>query len=243
MAEQYLQNSAIVNEDGRGNLRSQKNTNSAKVAAMPADPDQRRRALKAFQATYLLRTFPWCKAARVAESTLRGFLNGDQDSLGDRNYEKLAAAASELLVEKRQGKPVTAAELRGEQPTALVKIEAYVGAGAEIRPIDGDHLGEWLEAPPFGQPLSAALVRGDSALPMFEDDDVLFYPAPRRALVGLIGRVVIADLQDGRRLVKRLQRGQKPGRWHLLSINPASPMIENVAIDAAAPIAWVRRKG
>ncbi len=209
---------------------------------MLPDPEQRRRALTAFMAAHSLRPYPWCLASGVAEATLRGFREGRWDSMSDRTYAKLAAGATELCFEKRQGRPVTAAELRGETMPAQSKIESYVGAGAEVRPIDGDSLDDWAEAPPFDGPLRAAIVRGESALPMFEDGNVLFYPQPSKALVPFVGDVVIAQLKDGRRLVKRLERGQKEGRWHLLSINPASPMIANVAVSAVAPIVWVKRR-
>jgi len=209
---------------------------------MPLDPNQRRHALRRFMTTHKLKVFPWCKAAGVGEATVRGFLKGEQDSLGDRTYEKLAAAATEMDLALREGRPVSAAELRGDTAPAQIRIESYVGAGAEVRPIDGDLLDDWEDAPPSpGLPLQAAKVRGDSGEPMFEDGDVLFYSEPTKQIARLAGEVAIVQLEDGRRLVKRLQRGQRPRTWHLVSINPTSKMIENALVETAAPILWVKR--
>lgn len=208
---------------------------------MALDPDQRRRALRRFMTAHKLKVYPWCKAAKVGEATVRGFLKGEQDSLGDRTYEKLAAAATEMNLQAREGRPVTAAELRGDTSPPQVKVESYVGAGAEVYPFDGDSLDEWQDTPPYESELHAAIVRGDSGSPMFEDGNILYFTEPTRQISRLAGEVAIVHLDDGRRLVKRLQRGQKPRTWHLVSINPTSKMIENAVVEAAAAIVWVKR--
>ena len=208
---------------------------------MSLDPNQRRRALRRFMTTHKLKVYPWCKAAKVGEATVRGFLKGEQESLGDRTYENLAAAATEMDLPGRENRPVTAAELRGDTAPAQVKVESFVGAGAEVRPIDGDSLDDWQDTPPFDGELRAAIVRGDSGSPMFEDGNILYFTAPTRQVSRLAGEVAIVHLEDGRRLVKRLQRGQKPRTWHLVSINPTSKMIENATVESAAAIVWVKR--
>lgn len=71
--------------------------------------DKKRRAIEAFLRATGLKPFPLAKAAGVSEGTVRNFLDGRSETLTDRTYEKLAAGASKLL-----GRPVRAAELRGE---------------------------------------------------------------------------------------------------------------------------------
>ncbi|MBR2813449.1 MAG: S24/S26 family peptidase [Reyranella sp.] len=184
----------------------------------------------------LVRT-TWCKDAGASESTLRWFLSGRTKSMNDITYRKLAA---------QQNVPV--ARLRGEKPTVLetseVPVLSYVGAGAEVIPVAGDGPVDHVDVPVGLEKVTSGgyRVRGDSMMPMFADGDVLFpeqHPSPPERR---IGSVVIADLGDGRRLVKKLLRGSKPGRWNLLSVNPSEPAFEDQIVLRVAGLPWIKRK-
>lgn len=216
----------------RKTLLSYYNTGSIIMPAMTLyDPNQRRRALRAFMVKRSLKLTPWCVAASVTEGTLRAFLKGTTHSLQDQTYEKLADAAK-----------VSAAVLRGER--ALVPVVHKVGAGAEVFPIDdherGQGIGE-IEAPPGSDDMTfAARVTGDSMYPAYRDGDVILY---QRRPAGssnkrLVGRDVVVQLTDERVFVKVLKYVNKTTAT-LGSHN--APDIDGATIEWAAPVKWVKR--
>ena len=185
-----------------GHFRSVKKT-------APQTPDDKeverlRNALRAFIAERNLVPTTWCKESGASESTVRWFLAGRTRSMNDATYRKLAAS---------QNVPVS--RLRGETPSSPETIElpirSYVGAGAEVNPIDDDGPVDYVQVPAGLEKLVGGgyRVRGDSMWPMFADGDVLFpepHPSPPERR---IGSIVIVDLKDGRRLVKKLSPKSK----------------------------------
>lgn len=131
---------------------------------------------------------------------------------------------------------------KSERPTgASVEITHLVGAGDQVFPISGDAPLGYIKSPPGFEDGGAVAIRGDSARPLYDDQDLLFYKAweppptsPRHIPI----RPVIVELVDGRSLLKRLMPGTKKGRFHLVSINPAVPPIYDVEIKAIAHIGW-----
>jgi transcriptional regulator with XRE-family HTH domain len=128
----------------------------------------------------------------------------------------------------------TAAQLMFGPRTAFAV--GYVGAG-EFSPIDDHAVGAGLEEVeiPAGVPDDAVLliVRGDSMAPRYFDNEYLFYRRDNRPPSELIGRECVIKLTDGRMYVKELRRGGN-GLFTLFGWN--SPLIENVAVEWAAPV-------
>lgn len=129
-----------------------------------------------------------------------------------------------------------------ERPSgATVEITHMVGAGDEVFPISGDSAIGHVAAPPGYENGGAAGIKGDSQMPAFHDGDLLFYkewegpPSPRR----LPNRPVLLELGDGRSYLKTLLSGSKSGRFHLISINPAAPILKDVVVERIARIGWV----
>jgi len=92
-----------------------------------------------------------------------------------------------------------------------------------------------------GTPI-AIEVRGDSMSPVYRSGDVLI--CERRTTKhadNLIGRDCVIKTVDGIGYIKILRRGSRPGVYSLKSYNPISPDIDDVSIDWAAPISWVKR--
>ena len=238
MPQRYSCFSTTVNPEIRGSTRSRKNTNCANVLRMSFDPEQRRAALNAFIKTHSLKVLPWCTAAGLNEASLRGFLAKRTRSLSDETYVLLADAAAELL-----GRAVTAAELRGELPrTVEVPLRHYVGAGDEVHIIDGDEAIDYVEAPPGYAKGAAAIVRGESMRPTYDPGDLLFFRRREDppAFKELPPRPVIVQIKDGRLLVKKLLPGTKRGRYHLLSVNPLTPVLQDQAVESIARIGWIK---
>lgn len=200
-----------------------------------AEVERLRKALVDFMASRELVRTTWCKAAGVSESSVRWFLSGRTNSLNEATYRKLAA---------QQNVPI--AILRGETIASgpiRIPIRSYVGAGAEVIPFDDDPPIDSVALPDWATLASEGfIVRGQSMAPMFSDGDVLFPerdPAPPDKR---LGQVVLIDLKDGRRLVKKLIKGATRGRWTLISVNPEEPPMQDQVVVRAAAIPLVKRK-
>jgi len=128
------------------------------------------------------------------------------------------------------------------KPPPPVPIVGYVGAGAEIHPVDDHAKGQGMDdAPPFpGQdgPAVAVRVRGDSMLPQIEDGWILYYTRDRDGVPSAcVGKLCVVQVTDGPMLVKKLEPGKRKGLWRLVSYN-ASPR-EDVKLDWAARVAAI----
>lgn len=127
---------------------------------------------------------------------------------------------------------------KGGAERSGVPVVGYIGAGAEIYPIDqGGSLDE-VEAPPgVGPEAVAVIVRGDSMWPRYTDGDTIIYDQHLPAEKADRRECVIA-LPDGRKYVKMVRR-QPDGLWTLESHN--APPIHDAELLWAAPIRWIIR--
>lgn len=114
-----------------------------------------------------------------------------------------------------------------------LQVMGYVGAGAEVLPIDdGDPLAVVEVDFPVPRGSVAAIVRGDSMYPIFEDGDLVAYGGDPLPPEKAIGSTCVVQLADGRMLIKKVRRGTQPGLYTLTSAN--APDIEDV------PLEWAR---
>lgn len=205
--------------------------------ADPYNAAARRRVLQAFIDHHKFKVQTWTKASGLSESVVRHFLDGATQSMSDRTYAKLAAGASILL-----GRHIPAAVLRGDPtPQIEVAIHHYIGAGDEIHPVEGSNFGiDFTVAPPDCEDGGAGIVKGDSMRPLYEDGDVLFWrllePAPKIAP----RRAVVVKVENGPLYVKKLLSAPRKGRFHLVSVNPITPVLEDQPIEAFARICWIK---
>ncbi len=118
-----------------------------------------------------------------------------------------------------------------------VRLAGYVGAAQEVYQFDEDGAG-WVDAPP-GAPydVEAVEVRGDSMLPLYKSGAILYY-SKMLPPETMLGEQCVVRLADGRVLVKTLRRGAERGLYTLISLN--APDIEDVAVEWAAPIDWIK---
>jgi transcriptional regulator with XRE-family HTH domain len=120
-----------------------------------------------------------------------------------------------------------------------VPLMGFVGAGQAVYPIDsGAH--EMVIAPEEARNTTVAVeIRGDSMMPWLEDGWLIYY-SQQLPPGEMINRRCVAQLADGRLLVKTVMRGSQPGLWTLTSTNAST--INDVAIEWVAPIDWIRPK-
>lgn len=157
----------------------------------------------------------------VSQSTVARWLKGQTDPEG-ANRDNIAKLYAEVF---------------DGEAKALVPLKGKIGAGQAIYPMD-DGGDDMVEAPPNAGPNTVAVqVAGPSMLPVFFDGWLLYYSRQLPPDV-LVNKICVAKLADGRLLVKTLRPGLSPGLWSLWSTN-ADP-IEDVAVEWAAPIDWIK---
>jgi len=127
-----------------------------------------------------------------------------------------------------------------EDMPPTIAVVGKVGAGDHIELVDGYEKGgglyhiarpQWLPA----NGIAAAEITGSSAEPWALEGDIVFWRREAEGvLVEDLGRPVIAALENGRVMLKRLASGTKPGHWSLLSLNPTHPNLLDVRLLWAA---------
>ena len=125
---------------------------------------------------------------------------------------------------------------------ARVRIVGAVSAGENWVPID-DQGSEYAELAVGGggEPVGL-LVRGDSMRPVYRPGDVIIgSKVLQQSFQRLLSLDCIVLTKRGERYVKFLAKGSMRHRFNLRSYNPAYPDIENVEVEWAAPIVWVKR--
>jgi DNA-binding XRE family transcriptional regulator len=123
-----------------------------------------------------------------------------------------------------------------------VPVVSYIGAGAELFPVDDHPKGHGLELveAPYGYPdCVAARVKGDSMYPTLREGWLIFW---RRDQDGVpeecFGQLCVVQVKDGPLLVKDLFRGTRKNLFTLQSIN--APPRENVPVEWAAKVIDIR---
>jgi len=116
-----------------------------------------------------------------------------------------------------------------------VSLVGYVGAGAETHFFAQDAPLDEVPAPAGSSDSTVAVeIRGDS-LGSFFDRWLVFYDDVRRPVTNdLVNKLCVVGLEDGRILIKKIQRSKAKGLFHLLSQTEA-PILD-VSVDWAARV-------
>lgn len=173
----------------------------------------------------------------VSYDLLKNLKQGKSQTTNVDDARKVAAGFGVTLDEFLEGKLT-----RGEAPIA---VAGRVGAGASVPLVDAYPKGEGLfhvAAPPQlrrgASGIVAVEVEGDSMVPMYQPGDVLFYS--RATHEGIldddIGRACVVEDADGHAWVKQVRRGDEPGLFHLISLNPTSETMHNQRIRWASRV-------
>lgn len=130
----------------------------------------------------------------------------------------------------------------GSRASSLVV--GYVGAGETVFSIDDHEKGSGLykiEAPQGEGGGVCVVVRGSSMAPRFKDGEHLGYSRDEGLdLTKCYGRECVVQTKDGRQLVKIVEPGNRAGEVTLVSVNAATPIEQNVAVEWVAPVTWVK---
>jgi len=130
-------------------------------------------------------------------------------------------------------------------PGNIVQVVGRIGAGAEILPefeqIPPEGLYE-IEVPfPIANDAIAFQVEGDSMWPRYDPGDVIICWRQGTNVDEVVGWEAAVRTTDGKRYLKRIQRGGSSGTFDLESHNAAP--IRGVRIEWAAEIKGVVRTG
>lgn len=129
--------------------------------------------------------------------------------------------------------------LDGINPETTIPVMGYVGAGQQIFSVSDGEI-DRVDAPPNSKATSIdAIVRGDSATPIYEPGTILYY-SETRSPIEMLNRRAICQLTDGRIMLKTVRNGTEAGKFTLQSINLSYPDAINVTLDWAAPIDWIK---
>lgn len=131
----------------------------------------------------------------------------------------------------------------GEEAALMIAVAGKVGAGAEVELVDAYAKGDGhrhVACPPqlTATGIVAVEVEGDSMVPMYQPGDILFYT--RATHEGIleedIGRACVVEDASGHAWVKQVKRGDEPGQFHLISLNPLAETRHNQRIKWAARV-------
>ncbi len=172
----------------------------------------------------------------MKEPTYLGHENGSRgfkrDS-ADKYARKFHVSLEWLLTGKGQRDRRPLRNDRTEQ--TFVNLVGYVGAGAAAHYFAQDAALDEVPAPMGSTDSTVAVeIRGDS-LGTFFDRWLVFYDDVHRPVTAeLINKLCVVGLDDGRILIKKIQRSKSRGLFHLLS-QTEDPILD-VAIEWAARV-------
>lgn len=129
----------------------------------------------------------------------------------------------------------------GAQRKPKVPVICYIGAGAEMHPIDDHPQGQGIEEvePPQGIiDCVAGVIRGDSMYPL-RDGWLIFWARDQAGVPEeCLGQLCVVEIQDGPTLVKEVHAGSKRGLYTLQSWN--APPRKDVKLAWAALVIDIR---
>ena len=121
-----------------------------------------------------------------------------------------------------------------------VPVTGTIGAWGTVS--FADNLGD-LDAPPDATAATAALLTGADAMPTFVDGMYnYYYERPLKATAKvpdqILGQPCVVALKDKRVFIRRIKRGSRAGRYHLLG-GSAEPLFDQ-RIEWYAPVIWIQ---
>lgn len=183
----------------------------------------------------------WSKAELSRRSDLpydsiNKYLRGEVDQPRGDALERLAEAMGLRPAWLRDG---DGAQL------SRIPVVGVISAGEAWLPIDDHPKGGGLDEISFdlddADPI-AIRVRGTSMAPVYRDGDILICSRLRGMDISqCLSHDCAVMTRDGHGYLKILLKGSGADRFRLRSYNPAYPDAEDVRIEWAAPVVWIKR--
>lgn len=173
------------------------------------------------------------RAIGIPEERYRHHENGIRGLSRDGSDERYARFYRVSLEWLRTG--------RGPMRRSQTPVLGFVGAGAEVFPVDDHAKGAALDHIDTGLPEDAValVIRGESQYPLQDGWVVIYRRADQEGVPdACLNRLCIAKVKDGPTLLKTLRRGPLPRTFNLESWN-AAPR-EGVKLDWASPVLSIR---
>jgi phage repressor protein C with HTH and peptisase S24 domain len=197
-------------------------------------PRTRGERLKALRVARYPTARAFADAAGVNVTTYRQHENGIRDvpKQWAMTYARLLGATTDYLLFGRKSRPGGGAHLS-------LDVLGKVGAGAVVDLPDDPAGGQALDTIDINVEGMALLqVMGDSQWPRFMDGEYVSYYTSPMPPDRLINQYCIVQVEgDGRRLIKKLRRGSKPGLYRLESHN--APIEDDVRLLCAWRIGFL----
>lgn len=179
------------------------------------------------------------REAGLSVDAIRNILNGKSTNPRTDTLVQIAAQL-ECSLDYLLGKSPHATE--ADDAPRVVPVVGFIGAGEEFFFTDDHAKGAGLDevAAPAGTDPNAiaVIVRGDSMLPVYPRGTVIIYHEHAANMRERLGKLSIVRCAEGRVMLKTPVRGTKRGHYTLKSFNCAD--IENVKLEWAAPIDWIK---
>jgi transcriptional regulator with XRE-family HTH domain len=199
-------------------------------------------ALMANKGSMKNRISEWRKKRGMTLADLATRINTSEGQLSrlERGLRRLDTEWLEKISLALHTRPV---DLVRDGVTKQVPVAGYIGAGAQVYPIDDSAPLDNTDLPPgieWGEDLRALIVRGDSNEPMMFAGWYVFYYNNQRTEGGCqnVNSNVphVVWLADDSWFVKVVRRGYTPERYNLHSVNKSYEIIPDVEIKWCAPI-------
>lgn len=119
-------------------------------------------------------------------------------------------------------------------------VLGYVGAGAEVLPIDDHELGAALDTIDVSVPqdVVALIIRGESQYPLKDGWVVLYSRDYDGVPDSVVGKLCVVKVHEGPTLLKTVRRGRTQKFYTLESWN--APLREDTRLDWASPVIEIR---
>ncbi len=207
-------------------------------ANLPAMPTDRRAAVRLFMDRKGLKTAPWCRDAKVRESTLRDFLSGRNATMTLDTLDKLAAAADATIAEMIGEKVgATARPTKDMVPIKSLEVRASMGGGLDVlEEPEGQPFffrRAWIEKLLDGKPGQLRVITdltGDSMLPTINNGDIGLVLMPGEDVKFQSG--AIYALWDGNGLIVKRLESTVGDRQQLRVISDNSAIYQPYTVDA-----------
>lgn len=180
------------------------------------------------------------RRTKVKDVTMRTYVNGERNPPLDV-AERIGASLGvygRYIFDGTGPKYIKAADNKLHK----VPLVGYVSAGAEAHLFsDGQGPFDMVDAPDNPTDKTVAVeIRGTSLGALFDRWLAFYDNVSDPPHDGLVGRVCVVGLEDGRIVVKLLQRGRDQGTWDLLA--NTEPPIYGVNAIWAAPVSFIRAR-